>query len=100
MAWSSDYGDFWSAIEPSYIVQDFTFDTGKAIYTLSPQGIVQRLVYSGTAWSNTIPVTNCGLYGHTIVARNGQVLVARRSPTSDRGDSLFRQQRPELVHLP
>ncbi|MGD0355304.1 MAG: hypothetical protein ABSB31_07680 [Dehalococcoidia bacterium] len=75
MAWSSDYGDFWSAIDPSYIVQDFTFDTGKTIYTLSPQGVVQRLVYSGTAWSNTIPVTNCGLYGHTIAARNRQVLV-------------------------
>ena len=75
MAWSSDYGDFWSAIAPNDIVQDFTFDTGQTIYALSPEGIVQKLVYSGTAWSNTIPVTNCGLYGHTIAARNGKVLV-------------------------
>jgi hypothetical protein len=85
MAWSSDYGDYWSAIAPNDIVQDFTFDTDKIIYTLSPQGIVQKLVYDGTAWSNTIPAANCGLYGHTIAARNGKVLVGAALSNMQRG---------------
>ncbi|MGA9047901.1 MAG: fibronectin type III domain-containing protein [Dehalococcoidia bacterium] len=85
LAWSSDYGDYWSAIAPSDIVQDFTFDTGSIIYSLSPLGIVQKLVYSGTGWSNTIPVANCGLYGHTIAARNGEVLVGAALANLQRG---------------
>jgi len=75
MAWSPDYGDYWTIIGPRNIVQDFTFESSRVIYSLSPVGMVQKLVYTGTAWSTTIPSSFTGIAGHTIVARNGKVLV-------------------------
>ncbi len=74
-AWSPDYGDYWVAIPSLTLIQDFTFESSRVIYDLGVGGKVQRLVYTGTAWTNTIPATLTGMIGHTIVARNGKVLV-------------------------
>jgi hypothetical protein len=74
-AWSPDYGDYWVAIPSNNIIQDFTFESSKVLYDLSPSGLVQRMVYTGTAWSNSIPAVLTGILGHDIVARNGKVLV-------------------------
>ena len=57
MAWSPDYGDYWATITPRYPVQDFTFETSTTIYVLSPDGVVQRLPYTGTSWSTNLPTT-------------------------------------------
>ena len=74
-AWSPDYGDYWMAIPSLTLIQDFTFESSRVIYDLGLGGTVQKLVYTGTAWTNTIPATLTGMIGHTIVARNGKVLV-------------------------
>ena len=74
-AWSPDYGDYWVAIPSLTLIQDFTFESSRVMYDLGIGGTVQRMVYTGTAWSNTIPATLTGMIGHTIVARNGKVLV-------------------------
>ncbi|MBN1375452.1 MAG: hypothetical protein JXA01_04790 [Dehalococcoidia bacterium] len=74
-AWSPDYGDYWVPIISSLFIQDFTFESSRVIYNLGLSGRVQKLVYTGTAWTNTIPATLTGMIGHTIAARNGKVLV-------------------------
>jgi len=74
-AWSPDYGDYWVAIPSLMLIQDFTFESSRVIYDLGVGGNVQKLVYTGTAWSNTIPAASTGMIGHTIAARNGKVLV-------------------------
>ncbi|MCX6005922.1 MAG: hypothetical protein NTZ34_01510, partial [Chloroflexi bacterium] len=74
-AWSPDYGDYWVAIPSLTLIQDFTFESSRVIYDLGIGGTVQKLVYTGTAWTNTIPAALTGMFGHTIVARNGKVLV-------------------------
>jgi len=77
MAWSPDYGDFWASITPRDAVQDFAFESSTVLYTLSPGGLVQRLPYTGTAWSTNLPSYDTTLlFGHTIAAvPDGQVLV-------------------------
>ena len=74
-AWSPDYGDYWAAIPSQTLIQDFTFESSRVMYDLGVGGTVQKIVYTGTAWSNTIPYTVTGMIGHTIAARNGKVLV-------------------------
>lgn len=104
-AWSPDYGDYWVSILGSNVIQDFTFESSRVIYNLSPPGLVQRLVYTGTAWSNTIPAVLTGIIGHNIVARDGKVLVGAASSdqenasvaySSDSGKNwqLFRDRLP------
>jgi hypothetical protein len=77
MAWSPDFGDFWSTITPRYTVQDFTFESSTTMYVLSPTGVVQRMPYTGTSWSTNLPNYDTQLlYGHTIAAMpDGKVLV-------------------------
>ena len=75
MAWSPDYGDYWVAITPRYLVEDFTFDSSRVIYVAGITGMVQKLVYTGTAWSTNLPGAYTGVIPHTITARNGKVLV-------------------------
>lgn len=75
MAWSPDYGDYWSAIIPRYPVEDFTFDSSRVIYVAGITGMVQKLVYTGTAWSTNLPAADSGIVPHTITARNGKVMV-------------------------
>jgi len=75
MAWSPDYGDFWIVLTPTNLIQDFAFDSSRLMFTLSPGGRVQKLVFTGTAWSTALPSSLTGIAGHTITARNGRVLV-------------------------
>ncbi|MBN1690702.1 MAG: hypothetical protein JW901_06745, partial [Dehalococcoidia bacterium] len=69
MAWSPDYGDYWAMINPRDTVQDFVFESSSTLYALSPTGLVQRLSYTGTAWSTNLPSYDTTLgYAHTIAA--------------------------------
>ena len=76
MAWSPDFGDYWATITPRDQVQDFAFESSTVLYTLSPGALVQRLPYTGTAWSTNLPSYDTNLlFGHTIVAvPEGKVL--------------------------
>jgi hypothetical protein len=74
--WSNDFGEHWSLITGRNLIQDFTFDGSKTIYDLSPLGLVQKLIFTGTGWSNNLPISDTGLGGaHTIAAKNGRLLV-------------------------
>jgi len=75
MAWSPDYGDYWAAVAPRYLVEDFTFESSRVIYVAGVTGMVQKLVYTGTAWSTNIQGADSNVVPHTIAARNGKVLV-------------------------
>ena len=76
MAWSPDFGDYWASITPRDTVQDFAFESSTVLYTISPGALVQRLPYTGTAWSTNLPSYDTTLlFGHTIVAvPEGKVL--------------------------
>jgi hypothetical protein len=76
MAWSPDFGDFWASITPRDPVQDFAFESSTVLYTINPLALVQRLPYTGTAWSTNLPSYDTTLlFGHTIVAMpEGKVL--------------------------
>ena len=77
MAWSPDYGDYWANISPRFAVQDFAFESSTTMYVLGSDGLVQRLPYTGTAWSTNLNSYDTVLgVGHTIVAiPDGKVLV-------------------------
>ena len=75
MAWSPDYGDYWAAITPSYLVEDFTFESSRVIYVAGITGMVQKLVYTGTSWATNLPGVDSTVIPHTITARNGKVMV-------------------------
>jgi hypothetical protein len=75
MAWSPDYGDYWSAVTPRYMVEDFTFESSRVMYVAGITGMVQKLVYTGTAWSTNLQGADTNVIPHTITARNGKVLV-------------------------
>ena len=84
MAWSPDFGDYWSTVTPRYPVQDFVFETSTTMYVVSADGVVQRLPYTGTSWSTNLPNYDTELlFAHTIAAvPDGKVLVggAKHSP--------------------
>ncbi len=88
MAWSPDYGDYWVSITPRDMVQDFTFESSRVIYTVSPLGMVQRLPYTGTAWSTSLASSSVDMNAHTITARNGRVLVGASALSNDYGVSI------------
>jgi len=48
--WSPDFGDYWSNVNTRFEVQDFAPEDSKTLYTLSPNGSVQKFLYSGTGW--------------------------------------------------
>jgi len=75
MAWSPDYGDYWVAVTPRYLVEDFTFESSRVMYVAGITGMVQKLVYTGTAWSTNLKGADTMVIPHTITARNGKVLV-------------------------
>jgi hypothetical protein len=81
MAWSPDYGDYWSNIGPRFAVQDFAFESSTTIYVLATSGLVQRLPYTGTSWSTNLNSYDTVLgAAHTIVAiPDGKVLVGAAS---------------------
>jgi hypothetical protein len=75
--WSPDYGDYWAAVTPRGPVQDFCFESATVMYFLTPDGNVQKMPYTGTAWANTMESISTILPGcHTIAAYpEGKVLV-------------------------
>ncbi len=81
MTWSPDYGDYWAPITPRFAIQDFCFETSTTMYTVSNSGMVQRLPYTGTAWSTNLPTYQTNLEtAHTIAAiPDGKVLVGAGS---------------------
>ena len=76
-AWSPDYGDYWANISARDTIADFAFESQTILYNLYTGGTVQKLPYTGTAWSTTVPTVNTGVGpGHMIVAMpEGKVLV-------------------------
>ena len=60
MAWSPDFGDYWADMNPRIPVQDFAFETSTIVYILSLDGNVQKMPYTGTAWSSTIQTVGSG----------------------------------------
>jgi hypothetical protein len=76
-AWSPDFGDYWAMLTPRNPVQDFCFESRTVLYFLSPDGLVQKMPYTGTAWSSSLPNADSGLsVAHTIAAYpEGKVLV-------------------------
>ena len=87
MAWSPDYGDYWVSITPRSMVQDFTFESSKVMYILSPLGMVQRLPYTGTAWSTSLPSSSTDMIAHTIAAKGGKALVGASIFSNNNGVS-------------
>ena len=76
-AWSPDFGDYWANITPRDPIQDFTFESRTVMYFLSPGGLVQKMPYTGTAWSTALSTVDSIVYGaHTIAAYpEGKVVV-------------------------
>jgi hypothetical protein len=78
-AWSPDYGDYWAMITVRNAVQDFTFESRTMLYFLSSSGLVQKMPYTGTAWSTALPNYDASINpAHTIAAMpEGKVLVGK-----------------------
>ena len=76
-AWSPDYGDYWANITPRIEIQDMAAESSTVLYVLKANGQVQKMPYTGTAWSSTVTTTNTNISGgHTIEAMaEGKVLV-------------------------
>jgi len=74
--WSPDFGDYWADITPREPVQDFCAESSTLLYFLSKDGLVQKMPYTGTAWSSAEPNADTQLgVAHTIVAQaEGKVL--------------------------
>ena len=49
--WSPDFGDFWAEINPRCMIQDFVAEASTIIYFLSPDGLIDKMPYTGTQWS-------------------------------------------------
>jgi hypothetical protein len=77
--WSPDYGDYWAPVTVRNAIQDFTFESRTMLYFLSPGGLVQKMPYTGTAWSTSLPNYDSGINpAHTIAAMpDGMVLVGK-----------------------
>jgi len=58
-------------------IQDFTFESRTMLYFLSPGGLVQKMPYTGTAWSSALAdIDSYASVAHTIAAYpEGKVLV-------------------------
>ena len=50
--WSTNYGDSWNNLLPTFLVKDVAFESSKVLYILNPNGQVQRLGYNGSGWTS------------------------------------------------
>jgi len=67
--WTPDYGDYWAAINPRITVQDLAAASSTLIYILNGLGVVQKMPYTGTAWSSAVLSVDTGCNtAHTIAA--------------------------------
>ena len=80
-AWSPDFGDYWANITPRDPIQDFTFESRTVMYFLAPLGTVQKMPYTGTAWSTALSSVDSIVYAaHTIAAYpEGKVIVGAKA---------------------
>jgi len=75
--WSPDFGDYWANVNTRLEVQDMAAESATILYILQADGLVQRLPYTGTAWSSVAANGDSFLNpAHTIdVMKEGKVLV-------------------------
>ena len=83
-AWSPDFGEYWEIIVPREIIQDFCFESNTVLYNLTPDGLVQKMPYTGTAWANSLPSSNTHIQNaHTIaVYPEGKILIGAARATN------------------
>jgi len=76
-AWSPDFGEYWAIIVPREIIQDFCFESRTVLYNLTPDGLVQKMPYTETAWATSLPSSNAHIQNaHTIAAYpGGKILI-------------------------
>jgi hypothetical protein len=79
--WTPDYGDWWANINPRLEVQDMAAESSTVLYILSLGGLVQKMPYSGAAWSSAVASVDTILsQAHSIAAYgDGNVLVGAGS---------------------
>lgn len=77
VAYSPDYGDYWANIRSEITIQDLAVELGTAIYLVSAQGMVQKVVFTGTSWAGSKAEAYSKVGGaHVIVAKaEGKILV-------------------------
>ena len=77
VAWSPDFGDYWADINPRIAVQDMAAESSTILYILSLTSQVQKMPYTGTAWSSATNSVSGKLgMAHTIEAQaEGKVLL-------------------------
>jgi len=82
--WSPDFGDYWAAIHPRKPVQDMAAESSTVLYILDAAGNVQKLPYTGTAWSSAVNTVSAAMpQSHTIEAQaEGKVFVGTAFPFS------------------
>ena len=81
--WTPDYGDYWANINPRIAVQDMAAASSTLLYILNTSGWVQKMPYTGTAWSSAENSVDAGILGHTIAAYGADwVLVGDAGPYS------------------
>jgi len=83
-AWSPDFGEYWAIIVPREIIQDFCFESSTVLYNLTPDGLVQKMPYTGTAWETSLPSSNTHIQNaHTIAAYSvGKILIGAARATN------------------
>jgi hypothetical protein len=83
--WSPDYGDYWGDIRPRLTVQDMVAPTSSLLYVVDSDANVQKLAYSGTAWSSNSPTVAVGGTGHTIEAYDANTINVGSAVSTDGG---------------
>jgi len=92
MAWSPDFGDYWANINPRVRVNDFAFESSTILYVVEAgTGNVQKMPYTGTAWSSALPNITSNLGGgHTIEAKAAdKVLVGNQGAAIPAGSGVL-----------
>jgi hypothetical protein len=75
--WSPDFGDFWAIVTPKNNIQDFAFESSILLWNLASNALVQKLPYTGTAWSSAEPDIDFKIgQAHMIAVKpEGKILV-------------------------
>ncbi len=66
LLWSPDFGDFWSSMAPSLLVQDFAVEDSKTAFVLDARGYVQKFTWTGRGWATHEAVSSCLSGGYSI----------------------------------
>jgi hypothetical protein len=83
LEWSPDYGDYFANVNPRIAVQDMEAESSTILYVMATNGSVQKLPYTGTAWSSAIDtVSSKGGGGHTIDVQAEGIIFTGAGATS------------------